>query len=104
MSVISIRKRQFLGDYIAQRADIVPEGIGFITRAALSIYGPTILYCVVISQLMPLYLMTGVVTLGSMIGLAMFRRSAEGFRLRIPATVIMRVPSGTRTGELKKAA
>lgn len=104
MKVLAIQSRQFLGDYKLQSAEIVPEWIGFLVRTAVPIFAPTILYCVLSLQLWPLYVMSGVVTIGVMIGTAMFYWPGEGYLQSIFETGIPSAPSGTREGGLKMAA
>lgn len=101
MKVVSIRRNQFLGRYMSQRAEIMPMWVGFFAGASVTTIGPTLLYCAVSFQLLPLYVMACVLTLGALMGVVMFRRPADDFLLRIPMNS---VPFGTLAGEAKRAA
>ena len=104
MKVVSIRRKQFLGGYMSQRAEVVPEWVRFIGGALLTTLGPTLLYCAASSQLGPLYVMGCVAALGAALGGIMSTRPADNFMVRIPLTGVPDSPRGSVTGNLKKAA
>lgn len=82
----------------------MPEEVTFLAGAALTLLAPTIVYCAVVGQLWPLFLMGCNGGLGAVLGLAMFRKSPRGFTSCVPATRIPPVPSGANSGRLKEAA
>jgi len=104
MKVVSIRRKQFLGGYMSQRAGIVPEWVPFLAGASVTTIGPTLLYCAVSFQLLPLYVMACVMMLGSVMGVAMFKRPAGDFLMRIPMDGVPSAPRGTLAGGAKKVA
>jgi hypothetical protein len=104
MKVISIRRKQFLGGYMSQRAEVVPEWVGLLAGASVTIIGPTLIYCAVSFQLLPLYVMACVVALGVMAGGIMFRRGGNDLLLCIPMTGVPRVRRLTLGGSVKKVA
>ncbi|HEX8286108.1 MAG TPA: hypothetical protein VF588_22300 [Pyrinomonadaceae bacterium] len=104
MRVVSIRSKQFLGGYTSQRAGVVPEWAWFIAGASVTTLGPTLLYCAVSLQLVPLYVMTCVAALGVAAGVVMSKMPADDFMLRLPMSGAPDVPGGTLTGRSKKAA
>jgi hypothetical protein len=104
MKVVSIRRNQFLSGYMSQRAEFVPEWLLFFGGASATTLGPTLLYCAVSSQLLPLYVMTCVMTLGASLGVAMFKRPGADLVLRIPVAGEPRVPRGALAGGSRRVA
>jgi len=104
MSVVSIKKKMVLGDYYSQDNEIVSEGMKFFAGAALTLLAPTLLFCAVIGQLWPLYLMACDEALGAILGFVMFKKSSDNFLSCIPVNYIPHVPRGASIVRLKKAA
>jgi hypothetical protein len=104
MSVISIRRGQFLGDYFSRGSEIVPEGVPFLAGAAFTFLVPTLLYCAVIEQLWPLYLMACNGVVGTTLGFVLFKKPSAGFPSVVPMSRIPNTPGGTSAVGLKKAA
>jgi hypothetical protein len=104
MGVVSIRRKFILGDYYSQDNESVSDDVKFFAGAVLTLLAPILIYCAVIGQLWPLYLMAIDETLGVILGVVMFKRSSNNFLSCVPATYIPDIPSGTRVLTLKKAA
>lgn len=96
MKVVSIRKKQFLDDYCAQRDDIIAEDVKFLAGAALTLLVPTVLYCTVSGLWLSLYLMACNVALGLGLGIVMFKKSSTGFLSCVPITFTRNVQKGAR--------
>lgn len=106
MSLVSIRSKIFLGGRYPRgecRA-LVPDGVKFFAGAVLTLLMPTLLYCAVSGQLLPLYLMACNESLGAMLGVLMFMRASTVFISCVPATRIPKAPSGTNSVRLNRAA
>jgi hypothetical protein len=77
----------------------------FYAGAALTLLVPTLLYCAVIDQLWPLWVIVCNDALGVTMGFMMFKKmSDEGFPSCVPVTRIRKIPHGAGAAELKKAA
>jgi hypothetical protein len=77
----------------------------FCAGAALTLLVPTLLFCAVIGQLWPLWVMACNHALGVTMGFVMLKRmSAEGFPSCVPVTRTRKVPRDVSAAELKKAA
>jgi hypothetical protein len=72
---------KFCGPRTRQR---VPEGVRFSTGVVLTCWVPTLLLCFAISQALPLYLLVCVMTLGTLLGVWMYKKQPGGFLFCIP--------------------
>jgi hypothetical protein len=106
MGVISIGSKVFLGGRYLQDEDqaLVPEWVKIFGWVMLTLFMPTLIFCAVSGQLLPLYLMACNEALGAVLGVFMFIRSSDGFLSCVPATRIPDIPSGTSSHRLKRAA
>lgn len=104
MSVIPMRRRTTPVVIIARGNKVIPDGVMFLAGAALTLLAPTVVFCAVLGQFWPLYVMCCNEALGAALGLAMFKNSPADFLSCIPATLIPPAPSGANSGRLKKAA
>jgi hypothetical protein len=93
MKVISIRRKQFLGDY-PRGGEAVPEGMRFAVAVGLVLLGPTLLYCAVLGHLWPLYVMGLNGAAGAALGVLMFKKSRTHFTSCVPATRVPDIPRG----------
>lgn len=104
MSVVSMTGKKSRNDDYAPRNEVVPVGPKFLAGVALTLVLPTLLYCAAIGQLWPLYLLALNGALGTMLGLAMFKKLPYSFLSCVPVTFSPNVPRGASTVGLKKAA
>lgn len=70
----------------AQGNAVVVDDIKFFTGAAVTLLAPTLLCCLVLGQLWPLYLMTCSEALGTTLGIIKYRKPTAGFLSCMPAT------------------
>ena len=77
MKVESIRSRMMFKDYDPRAQEKVPEGVKFLAGAALNLWVPTLMYCYVISQILPFYFMVFIEALGVLLGVLMYQKSAD---------------------------
>lgn len=104
MKVARFRRKEFLGEYSSPGEETVPEGAKFLAGAALTLIAPTLFFCAVSGQLLPLYLMTANEVLGVALGVMMFKKSSVGFLSVIPLTRNPNEACGKDAAERKKAA
>lgn len=79
MCVRSDRIEDVNADRYSQSNGIAPDEVNFIAGAALTLFVPTLLFCLVINQLWPLYVMACDEALGVVLGFVMFRKPSGGF-------------------------
>lgn len=103
MAVVNFRRKLILGDSYLQSDEIVSDTSKFLLGAAVTLLGPTILYCIVIGELWPLYLIACNDALGVILGVAMFKKSPEPFVACVPQSQVP-FPIYSRLVNLKKAA
>ncbi|HEX8474635.1 MAG TPA: hypothetical protein VF666_11420 [Pyrinomonadaceae bacterium] len=98
MKVVPIRRREFLGGYSSQGKETVPEWAKFLAGATLTLLAPTLLFCAISGQLLPLYLMATNEALGVVLGFVMFKKTSVGFLSCVPfdrVPKVARVASNT---------
>src|SRR5256885_12715964 len=97
MRVVSIRKKMFLsGRYSGSESRaLIPDGMKFFGGVTLTLLMPTLLYCAVSGQLLPLYLIACNGALGAVLGVVMFMRSSACFLSCVPRTCVPDIPSGS---------
>lgn len=104
MSVVSIDSKmplKFRGPRAYKRA---PEGMKFIAGAVLVHWGPALMYCSVIGDALPFYLMACNHALGVALGILRYARQ-PGERLScVPLDLIPNAPESPQSYEVKKAA
>ena len=83
---------------------IVFDNAKFFSIAELVLLGPTLLLCVVIAQIWPLYLMLGLQILGVVIGAVKFNHPTEQFQSLVLPTSTARAGMKPRPVNWKKAA
>lgn len=104
MKVAPFRRKEFLGEYSSPGEETVPEGAKFLAGAALTLIVPTLLFCAVSGQLLPLYLMAANEALGVAWGFMLFKKSPVGFLTSIPLTRNPNAACDKNAAERKKAA
>jgi hypothetical protein len=104
MKIAQFRRKEFLGAYSSPSEETVPEGAKFLAGAALTLIAPTLLFCAVSGQLLPLYLMATNEALGVAWGVLMFKKSFVGFLTSIPLTRNPKAARDKSATEKKKAA
>src|SRR5881397_3246613 len=67
------------------RNDIAIEGLELLV-AELALLGPTLLLCIVMAQVWPLYMMAGIQILGVMLGFVKFTNPTDGSKSCVPST------------------
>lgn len=87
-----------LDDDDSQRHTIGFEDMKFLAGAALTLLGPTFLYCVVSGQYWLLYLMACIEAVGAMLGLVMFKKPSGNLLSCLLITDIPDVSSGVSCG------
>ncbi len=103
--VESINSRKLFGQlYPRAQAKAVPEGAGFFCGAALTLWAPTLLYCYVIGQAAPFYLIASSQVLGALVGLLKFKRSSGGLTRCVPVNRVPDIPATARRAKVKDAA
>jgi len=85
--VISIRSKQFLGNYREPRRAI-PEKLIFLAGVVLTFWVPALFFCSVVGQVLPLYLLICDHLLGVCLGALMFSRSAVSFGSLVPKNLV----------------
>jgi hypothetical protein len=73
----------------------VPEGVKFFSAAALTFWVPILLYCVVIGQAQPLFVMVSNEALGVLIGVLLYKRQ--------PGDTLSCVPKHSNADALRDA-
>ena len=99
-----IRSKMLFGDFYPQEDEAVPEGLKFAAAAALTYLAPTLLFCYVIGQYTPLYVVACSDLLGVSLGLWMVSRQTHGPASCVPVNEAPDVPSAARAGATRKAA
>lgn len=79
----------------------LPEGLTFLAGAALVLFGPTLIYCLVIGEALPFYWMAATQSLGVLLGLWMYTHKPAALPPCVPAT---RVPHDPPARAMLKAA
>lgn len=80
------------------------EGAEFAAGVAVTILIPTLLYCAVTREIMPLYVMACNWVLGSVAGLILYKLSSGSVVSCVPVTRVHRAAAVTHRVEFKKAA
>jgi hypothetical protein len=88
--VISIRSKQFLGNY-GEPLGAIPEKLIFIAGVVLTFWVPALFFCSVIGQVLPLYLLICDHLLGGCLGVLMFSRSAVSSGSVVPKNLVPRL-------------
>lgn len=84
MKVVSIRRKEFLGKYVSQARETVPDGAKLLAGVGLTVWVPALLYYVASGQLLLLYLTAGTEVFGAILGFCMFKKSFAGFLSCVP--------------------
>src|SRR5437764_13187592 len=104
MSVISMRSKTCLGEFRFPESDeTASERTEFFAGAVLTIAAPTLLFCMVIGQTWPLYLMACNGGVGVVLGLLMFRKMSDESPLGLNLTRTHRMPLADLDDEEKAA-
>lgn len=104
MKIVSIRSRMLFGEFYPRAGEMVSEGVKFVACAALTLCAPTLMFCYVAGQFLPLYLMACNVALGVLWGIAMFKQPSDGCVSCVPVTHTPDVSNDTHKRETKKVA
>ena len=104
MRVVSIQSKMFLGDYVSQRKESVPEWMKFAAGAVTTFILPPLFYYLVSGDLMPFYLTIGNMELGALLGFMLYKNSSTPFISCVPVERLPGTPSGIHDAGLKKAA
>ena len=104
MRVIPINSKLFLGGCYPRGKETLPEEVKFLAGAALVIFAPALLYCAVIGQFWPLWLMACDAALGCVLGLVLFGKSSDGFPSCVPRTSIAKSQRAADAGEVRQVA
>lgn len=105
MSISFMSKRAFLGEYYYSPSDeIIPDEVRFFAEAALSLLGPTLALCVVISHLWPLYVITCTHSLGALLGYLRFHTPSDPPNRGVPVTRVPNIARVARQPRLNRAA
>lgn len=104
MRVIPIRSRMLFKDFSPRAQETVPEGARFLAGAALTFWAPTLMFCYVIGQALPFYLVVCNEALGVLCGLFLFKRSSSAIPSCVPVTHSPDVASVVHRCEIKKVA
>lgn len=82
----------------------VPEGLMFLSAAALFLWGPILLHCAITAQAEPLYVVAGTQALGALIGTLMYTRQSSACLSCVPENRIRDILRGAEAREDRKAA
>lgn len=104
MRVIPIRSRMLFKDFSPRAQETVPEGARFFAGAALTFWAPTLMYCYVIGQALPFYLMVCNEALGVLCGLFLYKKTRGGIPSCVPVTHRPDVASVVHGRGIKKVA
>lgn len=91
LRVVSIQSKKFLGGY-HQSYETLPEGLVFFAGVVLTFLMPALLFCYMVGQSLPFYLMICDYVLGSSLGVIMFRRSSGSFASLVPKNFAPEAP------------
>lgn len=83
---------------------ITIEGFEGLLVAELALLGPTLLLCIVMTQVWPLYMMAGSQILGAMLGIVKFTNPTDGLTSCVPSSERPRERSKPSVIDWKKAA
>jgi hypothetical protein len=89
--VVSIQSKKFLGEY-QHSYETLPEGLVFFAGVILTFLVPALLFCYVVGQSLPFYLMICDHVLGSLLGVLMFRRSSGSCASFVPKNFAPEAP------------
>jgi hypothetical protein len=104
MKVVAIRSRMLFGEFYPRAESLVSEGAAFVACAVFALCAPALLFCYVIGQLLPFYLMACNGALGVLWGVYRFKQpSADGFVACVPVNHAPNASSSTYTRETAAA-
>jgi hypothetical protein len=104
MKVIPIRSKMLFKDFGPRAGGGASEGARFFAKAALNFWGPTMLFCYLISAPLPLYMMLCSHAVGVLMGLLIYSQQPYGVLSCVPVDYRPDVPNVSHTGEIEKAA
>jgi hypothetical protein len=82
----------------------VSEGLTFLAGVVMTFWVPTLMYCLVIGQLLPLYSMVFTQTVGAAFGVFMHKKQFNGYLSCVPVNHLPDVPKIAYICGTKKAA
>lgn len=104
MKVVSIRSRMLFGEFYPRAEGKVPEGAKFVVGAGLTVCGPVLLFCYVVGQLLPFYLMMCNMVLGILWGISMFEQPQDAAASCVPMSTTPEAPSNSHTRPVREVA
>lgn len=104
MKVESIDSRMPIKFCGPRAQEKLPEGVKLLAGVALTLWTPSLFYCLVTGQILPLYVVACNQALGVLLGVWMYERQPRGLASCVPANRIPNVPSGPPIREMDKAA
>lgn len=84
--------------------EAVLDHLRFAGVAAVALLAPTLLFCVVVGHLWPLYLVAGSEVIGATIGIVNFKTPMESFPSFLQAAKVATIPKRVSAARLRKAA
>jgi hypothetical protein len=82
----------------------VPEGVKLLAVAALTFWGPSMLYSAIIGHALPFYVMACNQTLGVLLGILLYQNQSSDNLSCVPANYVPKVPRAARAYKKKDAA
>lgn len=104
MSKTAIDNEEISGNGYLQDEESLFELVGFYAGVVLTLLMPTLLYCYVIKQLWPLWVMVSIEALGAILGFVLFKLPPDDFPSCVPVTRVRKALPHAHASELKKAA
>lgn len=89
---------------IRQRKNITFEDVEFFLTAELTLLGPSLLFCIVIGQPSPLYLMAAIQLMGVVLGTVFLNNPLDRFVSCVPLTSSRKARNDPSPKDWKKAA
>jgi hypothetical protein len=84
MKVVPIRSKLLFGNFYPRAHELTSEGMKFLAGVALTFWAPTLLFCYVIGQFLPFYLMSCNQALGVLLGILMYNKPSNGILSCVP--------------------
>lgn len=104
MKVIPIRSKMLFKDFVPRADEGASEGAGFLAKAVLNSWGPTLLFCYVVGAALPLYVMLCTHAVGVLAGVLIYRQQPYGVLSCVPVDYRPDVPNVLDARETDRAA
>lgn len=104
MRVVSIDSKMPFKFNRPRARNRVPEGLTFPAGVVMTFWVPTLMYCLVTGQVLPLYSMVFTQMLGAALGVFMYKKQSNDYLSCVPVNHLPNVPKIAYSCGTKKVA